>query len=269
MPKTCVKPLATKWAFVLPLDFFTNTHLSVMGFWPFGRGTKSQTFLSFKDFISSLQALYQAEWDSFGSLAISLYCLGMREVSAASARWWHIHMAEYIWPISSSSLVGIGVGDQSIGIDSSWIGSSPLICRLCYRNPPCGRGHWTGAVLIVRRLVRARKHWVPFLLYSFRCCLLFFLSFAPRSPRLSALLVLLFYCRLPCCHLVSLVPSDLRLFRYLTPYASLLTAHCCAYCGRYSPIGSRTLEPALIPLWTPLRSSNHTIYTAPHTVMSL
>jgi len=97
----------------------------------------------------------------------------------------------------------------------------------------------------------------------------FLLSFRPRSPRLSALSVLLFYCGLPCCCLVSSVPSDLRLFRYLITYASLLTAHCCAYCGRYSPIGSRTLEPALIPLWTPLRSSNHTIYTVPLSVTSL
>jgi len=42
-----------------------------------------------------------------------------------------------------------------------------------------------------------------------------------------------------------------------------------SYCGRYSLIGSRPLEPALIPLWTPLQSSNHTIYTAPLTVTSL
>jgi len=91
----------------------------------------------------------------------------------------------------------------------------------------------------------------------------------PRLPRRSALSVLLFYCGTPRCCLVSSVPLDLRLSRYLTTYASLLAVHCCAYCRRYSPIGSCPLEPALIPLWTLLRSSNHTIYTVPLTVTSL
>ena len=42
-----------------------------------------------------------------------------------------------------------------------------------------------------------------------------------------------------------------------------------SYCGHYSLIGSSFLELALIPLWTPHWSSNHTIYTAPLTVTSL
>jgi len=43
----------------------------------------------------------------------------------------------------------------------------------------------------------------------------FSLSFTLRIPRHSALLVLLFYCGMPRCCLVSSVPTDLRLFRYL------------------------------------------------------
>ena len=54
-------------------------------------------------------------------------------------------------------------------------------------------------------------------------CLLFLLA-SPCCPRQSALSVLLFYCRLPRCRLVSSVPPDLRLFRYLLTYASLLAA---------------------------------------------
>jgi len=50
----------------------------------------------------------------------------------------------------------------------------------------------------------------------------FLLSFTPRSPRRSTLSVLLFYCGSPRCCLVSSVPSDLRLFRYLTAHS---TAH--------------------------------------------
>jgi len=73
----------------------------------------------------------------------------------------------------------------------------------------------------------------------------------PHCPQRSALSVLLFYCGTPHCCLVLSVPMDLQLFQYLTAYASLLTVHCCAYCRRYSPIGSHSLEPALIPLWTP------------------
>jgi len=65
MLKTCVKPLAMKRAFILPSDFFLNIHLPIMGFQPFDRGTTSQTFLSFKDFISRSQALYQVECNSF------------------------------------------------------------------------------------------------------------------------------------------------------------------------------------------------------------
>ena len=51
--------------------------------------------------------------------------------------------------------------------------------------------------------------------------------------------------------------------------AALTAAMYASYCGHYSPIGSSFLEPALIPLWTPHRSSNHTIYTAPLPVSSL
>jgi len=114
-----------------------------------------------------------------------------------------------------------------------------------------------------------QMRYVPFFLPLLLMLSSFLLSFFPRRPRRSALPVLLFYCGTPRCCLMSSVPLDLRLFRYLITYASLLTAHCCAYCGHYSPIGSRSLEPALIPLWTPLRSSNHTIYTVPLSVTSL
>ena len=63
-------------------------------------------------------------------------------------------------------------------------------------------------------------------------------------------------------------------------HSTLLLSHAIAlycgirmfstsYCGRYSPIGSSFLEPALILLWTLQQSSNHTIYIAPLTVLSL
>ena len=140
------------------------------------------------------------------------------------------------------------------------------MCPSCYRNPLCGWEHWTGAALVIRRLVWARKHWVPFLFYAFRCCLLFFLASVPHCPRRSALSVLLFYCGTPCCCLMSSVPLDLWLFQYLLHFTAATYA---SYCGRYSPIGSLFLEPVLIPLWTQLQSSNHTIYTVPLPVSSL
>ena len=57
--------------------------------------------------------------------------------------------------------------------------------------------------------------YVPLFSSCLRTLSSFLLSFAPRSPRQSALSVLLFYCGLPRCCLVSSVSSDLRLFRYL------------------------------------------------------
>ena len=109
----------------------------------------------------------------------------------------------------------------------------------------------------------------PFSLLCLRTLSSFLLSFAPRFPRQSALSVLLFYCGLPRCCLVSSVSPDLRLFRYLLRIDCALRMLLTSYRGRYSPIGSRLLEPALIPLRTPQRSSNHTIYTAPLPVSSL
>jgi len=47
----------------------------------------------------------------------------------------------------------------------------------------------------------------------------------PRLPQRSTLSVLLFYCGMPRCHLMLMVPLDLQLFQYLAAYASLLAAH--------------------------------------------
>jgi len=145
-------------------------------------------------------------------------------------------------------------------------GAFELVTCLCYGNTLCGQEQWMGTALPVRRLVRARNLWVCFLFYTFQCCLFFFLGLFPRAPQRSALLVLLFYYGTPRCCLVSSVPTDLPLFRYLLHFT---TATDASYCGCFSPIGSSFLEPALIPLWSPLQSSNHTIYTVPLTVTSL
>ena len=54
------------------------------------------------------------------------------------------------------------VGDEVEGngnSDGRWGRSSCVhACDGCYRNPLRRRGHRTGVVLVVRRLVRAQKH---------------------------------------------------------------------------------------------------------------
>ena len=110
---------------------------------------------------------------------------------------------------------------------------------------------------------------LSFLLACFRCCLL---------SSLASLLVLLGHppCRFCSSTADSLVVALCHRSHRTSDYSGTCCVFNCAlrmllasYCGRYSPIGSHSLEPALIPLWTPLRSSNHTIYTAPLTVSFL
>ena len=131
-----------------------------MGCWSFGKSTRSQTFLSCKNFILSFVALYHNFCCSQGSFAISWYCFGMVHSPwlTARAKWCCIHLLLYVSPRSSSSLVGlyaisagiISMEDSSWGEGSSWIQSSPrsislLICAggwlpyaLSGKNWDCG-----------------------------------------------------------------------------------------------------------------------------------
>ena len=115
-------------------------HLPLTGCQPFGKSTRSQTFLSCKDFILFFVASYHDFCYSWGSFAIFQYCFGMVHSpwSTARAKWCCIHLLLYISPRSSSLLVGlytvlaeiISMEDSSWGRDSSWIGSSPRLISL-------------------------------------------------------------------------------------------------------------------------------------------
>ena len=58
-------------------DHMATTHLFLTGCQPFDKSTKSQIFLSCKDFISFFVALYHDFCCSQGSLAISWYYFGI------------------------------------------------------------------------------------------------------------------------------------------------------------------------------------------------
>ena len=114
-----------------------KTHLPLMGCWPFGKFTRSQTFLSCKDFISFFVASYHDFCCSWGSFAISQYCFGIVHSPwlTARAKWCCIYLLLYMSPRSSSSLVSLctisagimSMKDSFWGKDSSWIGSSPRL----------------------------------------------------------------------------------------------------------------------------------------------
>jgi len=101
-----------------------------------------------------------------------------------------------------------------------WNANIGSLIRDCYRNPLCGWEHQMGAALVIRWLVRAWKHWVPFLFYAFRCCLLFFLA------------LILVVLGVPPCRFCSstaehLIVASCRRSQRTSNYSST----CCAYCG--------------------------------------
>ena len=103
----------------------------------------------------------------------------------------------------------------------------------------------------------------PILFYCIRCCLLFYLGLVH---------VLL---GVPPCWFCSSTAERLIVATVYCGPASSSYVFPIWYIAN-SPFMDATLrlaltflEPPLIPLWTPHRSSNHTIYTAPLTVSSL
>ena len=127
-----------KWAFLHPSDLTAYIHLPLMGWQPLGRSTKSQTFLSWRNFISSFMVPFHCSYSFLFILRISWYCLGIGTGadSTAIVKWCLIHYELYICPRSSSSLIDTCADCEDLACmedDSSWIGSIPcwrflLIC---------------------------------------------------------------------------------------------------------------------------------------------
>ena len=125
-----MNPLATKQAFLHLLDLTAYTHFPLMGWQPLGRSTKSQIFLSWKDFISFFMALFHCFCFFLSILRILQYYLGTGTGadSTAIVKWCLIHYELYIYPRSSSSLVDTYADCKGLACmedDSSWIGSIP------------------------------------------------------------------------------------------------------------------------------------------------